>query len=202
MNPTLKSAYLTRGVLASLVVAAFGLLAPMAAAWTPQETARARGGEVLLRDLPASEGAAMQALFFTAAPPAIARSVLWDHARYAEFIPHARSSKVLEQHGNDAVLEQSGGQGPFSVSFVTRRHLAAHRITWTMLRGDLLRDDGSWDITPAPGGSMVAYEVHVVPKGPVPQRMTAYLQKQALPAMCQAFKQRIEAIAKAQGKQP
>ena len=138
----------------------------------------------------------MEALFYVHATPAQAMAVLWDHARYAEFLPHAKSSKVLEQHGDTAVLEQIGGSGPITVGFVTRRHREAHRITWSLVRGDSVkRNDGYWEVQPAPGGALVAYHVHAETKGMVPQRVASFLQRQALPDQCDAVKARIEAIA-------
>lgn len=187
-------AYLTH-----LVATTLGLLlmASPAFAWTADEQARAHQGEVVIHELPVDEGARMEALFYVVAPPAIARAVLWDHASYPQFIPRAKSVKVLEQHGNEALVEQVGGEGPFTVSFVTRRHREPNRVSWTTVRGDVKRNDGSWTFTPAPGGTWIAYDVHVVPKQPVPQRITAFLQRHALPELCEAVRRRIESRAHA-----
>lgn len=168
------------------------LLLLAAPAWTAAEQARARAGEVLLHEVPASEGATMQALFFAAAPPATVRAVLSDYARYPEFIPHARTSKVLEQHGDDAVVEQSGGSGPFTMTFTTKRHREAHRITWTTIGGGVRQNEGFWQFDAAPGGTLITYQVHVVPKGPVPQRITAMLEQHSLPEMCEAVRARVQ----------
>jgi ribosome-associated toxin RatA of RatAB toxin-antitoxin module len=164
--------------------------------WTPAEVSRARAGEVVVHDMPANEGAAVEALFYVAAPPAATIGVLWDHEKFPQFMPNAKTSKVLAGKGNDVVLEQVGGQGPISVTLVTRRHRAGNHIDWKLVRGDVRRNDGSWDATAAPGGTLLTYKVHVVPKGPVPGRVTAFLQKQALPSMCKAVKQRVESLAR------
>ena len=182
-----------RLALATLVGLVLSAIATPASAWTAAEDASARDGEIVIHELPASEGATMRAHFFAATTLAHARAVLWDHARYPEFIPHAISSKVLAQHGNEALVEQTGGEGPFRVTFVTRRHLEARRITWTTISGDVKRNDGFWEFVTVPGGLMLDYQVHVVPKQPVPQRITAYLQKQALPDQCRAVRKRLEA---------
>jgi len=164
--------------------------------WTPAEQASARNGEVVVHELGVPDGAAVEALIFVAAPPAKAIDVLWDHEKFPLFMPNAKSSRVLERHGNDVVLEQVGGQGPINVTLVTRRHRAGNHIDWKLLRGDVKRNDGSWDAAAVPGGTLLTYHVHVVPKGPIPNRVTAFLQKQALPSMCKAVKARIESLAK------
>jgi ribosome-associated toxin RatA of RatAB toxin-antitoxin module len=166
------------------------------ASWSPAERTAMREGQLVVHDLPADEGGALQAGFFVAAPAAVARAVLWDHERFPEFMPDMKSTRVLERHGNRHVVEQTGGKGPFKVTFVTERLLEPDGVAWRTLRGDVKRNDGYWAFAPAPGGSFVTYEVHVATYQPVPGGVVAYLQKQALPAMIQAVKRRIEATAR------
>jgi ribosome-associated toxin RatA of RatAB toxin-antitoxin module len=183
----MKPAYVMAAVAAILV-------STPAWAWSADETKRARAGEVIVHEVATTEGAAVEALFFVAAPPAVTVGVLWDHEKFPQFMPNAKTSRVLEGKGNDVVLEQVGGQGPVSVTLVTKRHRAGNHIDWKLLRGDVLRNDGSWDAAAAPGGTLLTYKVHVVPKGPVPNRVTAFLQKQALPSMCKAVRARAESV--------
>lgn len=181
-----------RAYLTALALATAALLG----GWTPAEQAGARNGEVLVHEVAANEGAAVEALFFVAAPPARTIDVLWDHEKFPQFMPNAKTSRVLEGKGNDVVVEQVGGQGPINVTLVTRRHRAGNHIDWKLVRGDVRQNDGSWDAAATPGGTLLTYKVHVVPKGPVPNRVTAFLQKQALPAMCKAVRQRVESVTK------
>jgi ribosome-associated toxin RatA of RatAB toxin-antitoxin module len=155
-----------------------------------------RAGETLVSDVAVKEGGSLKAVFFVAAPLAVAREVLWDQERFVEFVPDMKSVKVLERQGNRQVVEISGGRGPVSVTYVADRLLEPDRISWKSVRGDVKRNDGSWSLAPAAGGTVVTYQVHVVPHGPVPGYVVSYLQKQALPGLIKAIKQRIEAAAR------
>jgi hypothetical protein len=81
---------------------------------------------------------------------------------------------------------------------VADRLLEPNRISWKSVRGDVKRNDGSWSLEPVAGGTVVTYQVHVVPHGPVPGYVVAYLQKQALPGLIKAIRDRIEATARRQ----
>lgn len=169
-----------------------------AAAWAmpPDALKRVRAGETLVSDVAVKEGGSLKAVFFVAAPLAVAREVLWDQERFVEFVPDMKSVKVLERQGNRQVVEISGGRGPVTVTYVADRLLEPDRISWKSVRGDVKRNDGSWSLAPVPGGTVVTYQVHVVPHGPVPGYVVGYLQKQALPGLIKAIKQRIEAAAR------
>lgn len=169
-----------------------------APAWavTGAELKRVQAGETLVSDVPVKEGGSLQAVFFVAAPLGVAREVLWDQERFVEFVPDVKAVKVLERKGNRQVVEITGGRGPVSVTYVADRLLEPQRISWKSVRGDVKRNDGSWSLEPAAGGTVVTYQVHVVPNGPVPGYVVAYLQKQALSGLIKAIKQRIEASAR------
>jgi ribosome-associated toxin RatA of RatAB toxin-antitoxin module len=170
-------------VLVGLLIAATGAIAE------PQ-------AEPQIQDLPAQEGAAVRAQFFVAAPLSAARTVLWQTEKFPEFMPDTRWAKVYERKENYQVVELAGGKGPITVAYVSERRLYSDRVTWHTLRGDVKVNDGEWRFAPAPGGTELTYEVHLVPKAPVPGFVVSYLQKQALPAMIQAVRRRIEAIAR------
>lgn len=178
-------------------------LAPEAAwAIAPAELRRVQAGETLVSDVPVDEGGALRARFFVAAPVAVAREVLWDQERFVEFVPDVKAVKVLERRGDRQLVEISGGRGPVTVTYVADRTLEPRRIAWKSVRGDVKRNDGSWSLEPVSGGTLVTYEVHVVPKGPVPGYVVGYLQKQALPGLIKAIKARIEATAARRPKAP
>ena len=154
-------------------------------------------GETVVKDVDVAEGGALEAAFFVAAPPAVARAVLWDHEKFPQFMPNARTAKVLERRGATHVVEQTGGQGPITVTLVSERTLHADRVTWRSVRGDVRRNDGEWRIEAAGGGAVLTYRVHVVPHQPVPAAVTRFLQKRALPDMVAAVRKRVEDVAKA-----
>jgi ribosome-associated toxin RatA of RatAB toxin-antitoxin module len=181
---------------AYLTLAAATMFALPAEAWTAAEQQRAKAGEQVMHQLSVNEGASLEVLFFVKAPLPVARGVLWDHERFPAFMPHTKTTRILEKHGDTHLVEQVGGQGPFNVSFVTERKLEPRRIVWHSIKGDVKRNDGSWTLAPTTGGTLLTYQVHVVPKGPVPNSVTAFLQKQALPNMCEAVRDRIETMAR------
>jgi uncharacterized membrane protein len=172
------------------------LQATPALAWSPADLPALRRGETAVSDVEVAEGGALEAAFFVAAPVAVARAVLWDHEKFPQFMPNARTARVLARHGATHVVEQVGGQGPITVTLVSERTLHADRITWRSVRGDVKRNDGEWRFDAVPGGSVLTYRVHVVPHQPVPGAVTRFLQKRALPAMVAAVRTRIEAQAK------
>lgn len=176
------------------VLAALG--AAPAHAWSDAEVAALKRGETKVVDLEVAEGGAVAASFFVAAPAAVARAVLWDHERFPQFMPNARTARVLARRGATHVVEQIGGQGPITVTLVSERTLHADRIAWRSIRGDVKRNDGEWRFAPVAGGTVLTYRVHVVPHQPVPGAVTRFLQKRALPDMVQAVRRRIEAQSK------
>lgn len=168
--------------------------APPALAWAEADLGALKRGETRVVDVEVAEGGALEAAFFVAAPAAVARAVLWDHEKFPQFMPNARTARVLERRGSTHVVEQIGGQGPITVTLVSERTLRADRITWRSVRGDVRRNDGEWRFEPVAGGTVLTYRVHVVPHQPVPGAVTRFLQKRALPDMVAAVRRRIEGM--------
>jgi uncharacterized membrane protein len=186
-----------RGVLA-LCILGLALTAPAPAlgAATAAELTRMKAGELLIEDVEVPEGGAVEARLFVAAPPALAKAVMWRHEDYPAWMPKCKWVKVHERRGNVHVVEMAGGQGPVTVTYTMERKLEPTGISWKTLKGDVKRNDGFWIFEPAPGGTLLTYHVHVVPHGPVPGKVVAFLQKQALPDMLKAVRQRIESEAR------
>lgn len=184
-----------RGTLALLVALTFTAPAAVAAVPGP-ELARMKAGELLIEDKAVAEGGAVEARLFVAASPAVAKAVMWRHEDYPDWMPKCKWVKVHERRGNLHVVEMAGGQGPVTVAYTMERKLEPSGITWKTLKGDVKRNEGFWTFEPAAGGTVLTYHVHVVPHGPVPGKVVAFLQKQALPDMLKAVRGRIEAEAK------
>lgn len=160
------------------------------------ELSRLKGGELLIEEVPVAEGGSVGARLFVAAPPTVARQVMWRHEDYPAWMPKCKWVKVHARKGTLHVVEIAGGQGPVTVAYTMERRLEPGRISWKTLAGDVRKNDGYWVFEPAPGGTLMTYRVHVVPHGPVPGKVVAFLQKQALPEMLKAVRQRIEAEAR------
>lgn len=168
-------------------------------AWATGELDDLRQGAIAVEEVPVSEGGAVRAQLFVAAPPEVARDVLWAHERYPEFMPHSRTVKVLERRGNVHLVEMAGGKGPVNVSYRMERRLEPRRITWKTISGDVKRNEGHWAFDASEGGTLLTYQVHVVPNAPVPGKVVAFLQQQALPGMLEAVRKRIEQEAARKG---
>lgn len=91
------------------------------------------------------------------APPALIWETLTDYDRLAQFIPGMHASRVVEQRGATAVVEQSGEARFLFVSFPIEVTVATtarppHAIDVQVLKGNLKRLDGGYRIEPLPGG--------------------------------------------------
>jgi uncharacterized membrane protein len=164
---------------------------------TPEELRHMDAGYVVTHEHPVKEGASICAHVVLKAPLACARQVLWDHAKFPEFMPGARSVRILASQDDCQVIEQIGGYGPWQMVLVTKRCLKPDRVVWQAVRGDLRRNDGEWVFQAVPGGIRLTYAVQVVPPGPVPPAVVAFLQKQALHGLIDAVRKRILACAAA-----
>lgn len=164
--------------------------------WEPQDLDALRAEGVRLIHQPAEEGVAIKAFVFVAASRADAVRILWDHERFPEFLPQARSVRILKKRGNIHDVEQVGGQGPFVLTLLTERHLLEDGVSWRSIGGDLKRNDGALRVQSVPRGTVLQYQVHLVTKQSVPVQIIRFLQGQALPKMLLAFKERIEKQAR------
>lgn len=178
----------------ALVLLLLALQALPAGAWEAAELERARRGEVVVSDPPGAEGGTLHALAWVAAPPERVRRVLWEAEKFPEFMPDAKSARILAGRGTDRqVVEQVGGKGALTVGYRAERRRTPEGVAWRALDGPLAVNEGEWRVSAAPPGSALAYRVRVVPKGPVPAFVVRYLQRQGLEAMIAAIRRRVEA---------
>lgn len=170
------------------------LAAAPARAWSTAEQARARKGELVVKQAAGAEGGSLKALAWVQAEPERVRQVLWEAEKFPEFMPDAKACRILEGRGTaQQIVEQTGGRGPVSVSYRAERHLLPDGVSWKALDGPLAVNEGEWRVSAAAGGTALAYRVRVVPKGPVPDFVVRYLQAQGLAGMIAAIRRRVEA---------
>ncbi|MEB3328348.1 MAG: SRPBCC family protein [Candidatus Sericytochromatia bacterium] len=165
--------------------------------WREEDVTALQRQGLRVRDRMVGSSGEVEAIFFAAAPLEVARAVLWDHARFPEFMPHVQACRVVASGPDTADVEQQGGQGPFHFRLVSRRHRGPDRISWHRLSGDLRENAGEWRFERAPGGTVITYRCRLVPDVPAPQALVLYLQRQGLPAMVEAVRRRIEQQARA-----
>ena len=165
---------------------------PAQAAWREDDLAALKREGLRVRDREVGAGGEVEAVFFVAAPLAVAREVLWDHRRFPEFLPNTQVCRTLSGDDRSVIVEQIGGQGPFQFRLVTRRQLAPDRITWRRVEGDLRENEGEWRFERVPGGTVITYRCHVEPDVPAPSAVVQYMQRQAVPGLAAAVRARVE----------
>ncbi len=94
------------------------------------------------------------------APVELVWQTLTDYNRLHEFIPGMRRSRVIEQRGTTAVIEQSGEARFLFLVFPIEVTLSSverppHAIEASMLKGNLKRLQGVYRIEPQRGGRLV-----------------------------------------------
>lgn len=94
------------------------------------------------------------------APYAVVWGTLTDYSRLAEFIPGMHSSRVIEQRGNAAIVEQTGEAKFLFFSFpievtVVSTSRPPNAIDIRVLKGNLKRLDGGYRIEPDGNGRIL-----------------------------------------------
>lgn len=94
------------------------------------------------------------------APHELVWQTLTDYNRLAEFIPGMRSSRVIEQRGAEAIVEQSGEARFLFISYPIDVTLSTverppHAIEATLLKGNLKQLHGIYRIEPQRDGRIL-----------------------------------------------
>ncbi|HKU86075.1 MAG TPA: SRPBCC family protein [Casimicrobiaceae bacterium] len=137
------------------------------------------------------------------ADPATAWRVLTDYARYPEFVPGMRESRVVARRGTHAVVAQSGDaplwfmRTPVEITYQIQE-FPPSRIE-SSAKADAVRAlDSSYQIFPAPEGVRLEYEGRLAPRSAWLGRIEQYALRQAIVAEFQALADRIEQEAAAE----
>lgn len=119
--------------------------------------------------------------------------LLKDYEKYPEFLKEVKSCKVLQDKGNEKIVE-------FKVSVVKDiMYLNVHKenppseLSWKFMKGDLFKSmSGSWKLEDAPGGKTKATYTVAAEFGMfVPGMITKTLLSVNLPAMMLAYHKRV-----------
>lgn len=131
-------------------------------------------------------------------------SVVTDYARYAEFLPHFRASRVLSRRGNAALvyLEAAAIRGTVTIwSQMRIRELAPRGTTRiieaTMMQGNVERMAARWELTPVDGGasSMVTFQFLVDPDLPFPSSIVSDQNRSSARRTVEALRRRVTTLA-------
>ena len=177
-------------------------------AWieAPGVQQRLAAGEVVVTTAAAIDpgrprGRVLAALLIKASPEAI-WGVMTDCKQAPLFVPGLkRCSRIAgAADGSWEDFEQVVQYSWFlpTVRYVLRAtYDRPHRIQFRRIRGDLKDEEGSWLLTPTPGGSatLVLYEVYVDPGFWVPQVLVNRTLRKDLPTALAGLRDRVQSAA-------
>ncbi len=175
----------------TLVAAALGALALLAASPAGADDADVDSGKIVVTSVPVSGSSEPEHVVraVVESPPAAVWKVVSDCSHYKERLPHIAAAQQLSRAGNVVTCQVTIAM-PFPTSNLTAITEAVHEErpdgmsrTWHLVSGDYEYNDGSWTIASYRGGaaSLVTYRVHVKPKTAIPAFIRNAAQASALP---------------------
>lgn len=110
----------------------------------------------------------VNAVFFAAAPQAVAWDVLTDFDNLAKWVPNATESKVLKREDNSVTVQQRGTAkyGAASFPYTTERKIELKppaNIKTAQLKGNMRRVESSIMLEPDGKGTRILYHLEIVP---------------------------------------
>ena len=168
----------------ALALAAVMLLALPAAASAQGAAQREadRLGDRLETTTVASNGSVAwgQALMVVDAAPEVVMRIVTDYARYEEFLPHFRRSRVLSRRGNNALVYMQATVARDTTTLWAQMRIFQRRprgetqiIEGRMTEGNMDQFAARWEVTPVDGGrrSLVRFRIIVDPGLPLPSSL-------------------------------
>lgn len=131
-------------------------------------SAFAQGETVSVQAERRDEAFFVEAVAVFPADPRVAWQVLTDYDRYADFIPDLRSSRVVGRSAAGTVVEQRGHAGflfiriPLEVRYLVEE-TPYRSVRSRAIGGDFREMEGTYDVSPVPGGLRLAYSGRLVP---------------------------------------
>ncbi|TNF37694.1 MAG: hypothetical protein EP329_02450 [Deltaproteobacteria bacterium] len=132
------------------------------------------------------------------APPAQVWDLVDKSALYMHFMPRIKKSEELTRDGDD-VRTRVTVEMPFPLKNLTATTQARHTVepgvrwvrAWRLESGDYRFNEGSWTLTAFDGDdarTFAQYQVHVLPKIPIPKMIQSAVQEKAMPSMIEAVR--------------
>ncbi len=130
-------------------------------------------------------------------------AILVDYGRYPEFVPGVKECRVVGTEAGARLVEYEADIGVRRIRYVlSLKEERPHRLSWGLVRGDLLSlSDGAWDLREDGGGTLARYtaEIQVSRPALVPKfvvdKVVDELTRIQVPAIARAFKTRAEGAA-------
>lgn len=168
---------------------------------TPAELARLSAGEVLIRSEDTGGAPQVEARGLIAAPPERVWALIDDVSGYSRFMPRVKRSRELSRVG-DVIEAESTIEMPFPLKNLSAVTRGVHTVVpgerwvraWQLLRGDYVRNEGSWTLVPFPGrdgATLVTYRLAVQLKVPLPGKIQQAAQQKTLPQVIEALRKAV-----------
>ena len=126
------------------------------------------------------------------APLAVIYDVITDFEAYPEIFPEALEAEIVKK-AKKAVEVDFLFQIMTKVSCSLKFTLMPAKISWTMLRGDFMKENrGHWLLEEAGRETKVTYHIEVIPSALVPSSLIQKLISENVPKMLRNLKKRCE----------
>ncbi len=167
-----------------------------------KEIQKLQKGEVFinLTYLPDDVVSVSSRIHINAHPEAVWKT-LTDYDNLSSYLPKVMASDVVERHGNEIILDQTGKTGIFIFEKVVNFRLKLREeypnsISFEQIAGDFLVYQGEWllETSNAIQGTLLSYNAKLKPIFFAPPILVRFVQWQDLPGILTAHKQRAEAL--------
>jgi len=133
--------------------------------------------------------------------PAKVWETLTDYDNLSSYLPKVLASKVVERNGNEIILDQTGKTGIFIFEKIVHFRLKIREqfpdnISFEQIAGDFQVYRGEWvlETSNTIQGTVLTYNAELKPLFFAPPILVSFVQRQDLPGILKAHKQRAEAL--------
>jgi ribosome-associated toxin RatA of RatAB toxin-antitoxin module len=140
------------------------------------------------------------ALAVVEAPTDVVMRIVTDYARYQEFLPHFRRSRVLSRRGNNALVYMQASVIRNTTTLWAQMRVYQRRprgetriIEGRMTEGNMDQFAARWEVTPLDGGqrTLVRFRIIVDPDLPFPSSVFTSENIKAARKTLQALRERV-----------
>ena len=187
---------------ALLFACAILALPAMASAQSRAERLAERIGDSIQTETIATDGSVEwgEAVGVVDASPETVMRIVTDYARYEEFLPHFRRSRVLSRRGRNALVYMQAAVARDTVNLWAQMRIYARRprgetqiIEGRMTEGNMDTFAARWEVTPLGDGqrSLVRFRIIVDPGLPLPSSLFTSENVKAARRTISALRERV-----------
>jgi carbon monoxide dehydrogenase subunit G len=166
------------------------------------EIQKLRKGDVLISlTYLADDVVSVSSKIYIDAIPAKVWETLTDYDNLSSYLPKVMVSTVVERHDDEIILDQTGKTGIFIFEKIVHFRLKIReefpkQIAFKQIAGDFLVYRGEWVLEPdnTIQGTVLSYNAEMKPLFFAPPILVSFVQRQDLPGILKAHKQRAEAL--------